>query len=211
MYRVMEKASDDVLWRRTARGDRDAFAELFDRHARRVYGFCFRQTGDWALAQDLTSITFLEAWRRRRSAVIEDGKAVAWLLGIAHNSVRQQRRSRRRYRHALSRLPAPPPAPDHADESAARMAAESQAIELLQKMRRLPRGQRAALAFVIWEGLSTAEAAAALGKPEATVRSHLHRARKRLRAESDPESDPEIAAPTTPQTAISINERTGMS
>lgn len=202
----MGETSDDVLWRRTTRGDPDAFAELFDRHARRVYGFCFRQTGDWALAQDLTSITFLEAWRRRRS-VVEEGKVSAWLLGIAHNSVRHQRRSLRRYRAALSRLPAPPPAPDHADETAARAAAEREARELLQNMRRLPRAQLAALALITWEGLSTAEAAAALGKPEATVRSHLHRARKRLRAESDPE----IAAPTSPGSPISINERTGLS
>jgi RNA polymerase sigma factor (sigma-70 family) len=207
----MGKTSDDVLWRRTARGDRDAFAELFDRHARRVYGLCFRQTGDWALAQDLTSVTFLEAWRRRRSVVVEEGKVAAWLLGIANNSVRQQGRSRRRHRRALDRLPAAPPEPDHADDSAARVAAERQATELLERMGRLPRAQRAALALVMWEGLSTAEAAVALGKPEATVRSHLHRARKRLRAESDPESDPEIAAPTTPPPPISINERTGLS
>ena len=207
----MDEASDDVLWRRTARGDQGAFAELFDRHSRRVYGLCFRQTGDWALAQDLTSITFLEAWRRRRSVVVEEGKVAAWLLGIAHNSVRQQRRSRRRYRHALDRLPAAPPEPDHADDSAARVAAERQATELLERMGRLPRAQRAALALVMWEGLSTAEAAVALDKPEATVRSHLHRARKRLRAESDPESHPETVAPTTPQPPISINERTGLS
>jgi RNA polymerase sigma-70 factor (ECF subfamily) len=200
----MEKTSDDVLWRRTARGDRDAFAELFDRHARRVYGFCFRQTGDWAAAQDLTSVTFLEAWRRRRS-VVEEGKVAAWLLGIARNCVRQQHRSRRRYRRALARLPAPPPAPDHADDSAARAAAERQAVELLQKMRRLPRAQRAALALVTWEGLSTAEAAVALGEPEATVRSHLHRARKRLRLETNPEPPP-----TTPQSSLSIDERTGL-
>jgi RNA polymerase sigma-70 factor (ECF subfamily) len=195
-----------VLWRRTARGDRDAFAELFDRHARRVYGFCFRQTGDWAVAQDLTSVTFLEAWRRRGSVLVEDGKVAAWLLGIAHNSVRQQRRSRRRYRHALARLPAPPPVPDHADASAARAAAERQATELLQKMRRLPRAQRAALALIAWEGLSTAEAALALGKPEATVRSHLHRARKRLRTETNTEPTPQPA----PQSSMSTNERTGI-
>jgi RNA polymerase sigma-70 factor (ECF subfamily) len=203
----MAITSDDVLWRLTARGDRDAFAELFDRHALRIYGFCFRQTGDWAVAQDLTSMTFLEAWRRRRSALVEEGKVVAWLLGIAHNSVRHQHRSRRRYRAALGRLPAPQPAPDHADDSTARVAAERQANELLEMMSGLPRAQRATLALVIWEGLSTAEAAVALGKPEATVRSHLHRARRRLRAESEAESDPERRP--VPPSPFSLNERTG--
>jgi RNA polymerase sigma-70 factor (ECF subfamily) len=208
IYKVMAQISDDVLWRRTARDDAEAFGELFDRHARRIYGFCFRQTGDWAIAQDLTSVTFLEAWRRRNSALIEEGKVVAWLLGIAHNTVRRQNRSRRRYRHALERMPAPPPVPDHADDSAARVAAEQQAAEVLAMMARLPRAQRMALALVMWEGLSPAEAAVALGKPEATVRSHLHRARRRLRAESDPESDPDGTALSP--SPLSITERTGL-
>src|SRR5215208_3007050 len=100
----MEQASDDILWRRASRDDQEAFADLFNRYARRVYGFCFRQTGDWALAQDLTSVTFLEAWWRR-AALVEDGKVAAWLLGIAANVVRRQHRSLGRYRRALARLP----------------------------------------------------------------------------------------------------------
>jgi RNA polymerase sigma-70 factor (ECF subfamily) len=200
----MEKTSDDVLWRRASRGDSDVFARLFDRHARRVYGFCFRQTGDWALAQDLTSVTFLEAWRRRL-VLVEEGKVVAWFLGIAYNAVRHQRRSVRRHRHALGRLPAPPAEPDDADESAARVAAERQAMELLRALRRLPKAERAVLALIGWEGLSAAEAAVALGVPEATVRSRLHRARRRLQSPTEP--DP--AQAPTPQASVSIDERIG--
>lgn len=201
----MGPTSDDMLWRQTARGDRDAFAELFDRHARRVYGFCFRQTGDWSVAQDLTSITFLEAWRRRRSALVDEGKVVAWLLGIAHNSVRQQRRSRRRYRHALNRLPAPLPEPDHADASAERAAAEREAIRLSRRLRRLPPAQRAALALVSWEGLSTAEAAFALSMRETTLRSHLHRARATLQSQA-----PEPSPSPSPQSSIAIDDGTAV-
>jgi RNA polymerase sigma factor (sigma-70 family) len=202
----MEKTSDDVLWRRASRGDSDAFGELFDRHARRVYGFCFRQTGDWALAQDLTSVTFLEAWRRRRSVLVEDGKIAAWLLGIAYNTVRHERRSLRRYRHALGRLPAPPPQPDHADESAARVTAEREAMELVGQLRRLPKAERAVLALMGWEGLSAAEAAIALGLPEPTVRSRLHRARRRLQSPTEPDE----AQPPIPQASVSIDERIGV-
>jgi RNA polymerase sigma factor (sigma-70 family) len=185
----VDEASDDVLWRRISRGDANAFAELFDRHVRRIYGFCFRQTGDWAVAQDLTSITFLEAWRRRL-AVVEEGKVSAWLLGIAHNAVRHQHRSLRRYRNALSRLPAPAPHFDHAEDSAERVGAEHQARELLSQLRRLPRAERSVLALIVWEGLTSAEAAVALGIPEATVRTRLHRARRRL---SPPDADPPIS------------------
>jgi RNA polymerase sigma-70 factor (ECF subfamily) len=37
---------DHTLWRRTAAGDGDAFGSLFERHAPRIYNYCFRRTGD---------------------------------------------------------------------------------------------------------------------------------------------------------------------
>jgi RNA polymerase sigma factor (sigma-70 family) len=202
--RVMAKTSDDVLWRRTCRGDRDAFAELFDRHARRVFGFCLRQTGNWALAEDLTSVAFLEAWRRR-SALVEEGKVPAWLLGIANNVVRHQRRSLRRYRRALDRLPSPRAQPDHADDSVARASAEQQAAELLGQLRQLPKPEQAVVALVGWEGLSCAEASVALGVPEATVRSRLYRARRRLQTRTEPDTQP-----PGPQPPVSIDEGIGI-
>lgn len=55
---------DGQLWR-AASADPQAFGELFERHARAVFAFCARRTGDLALAEDLTSVVFLEAWRRR--------------------------------------------------------------------------------------------------------------------------------------------------
>lgn len=201
----MGNPSDDVLWRRTARGDREAFGELFQRHARRIHGFCFRQTGDWSLAEDLTSITFLEAWRRRNAVLIEEGKVRAWLLGIAANCVRHQLRSRLRYRNALNRLPAPVPEPDHAEQSTARAAAEGEARALLEKLARFSYRQRMAFALVTWEGFSTAEAASMLGQPDSTVRSNLHRIRKRLREDEAP---PPPAS--NPQPSISIDERIGL-
>jgi RNA polymerase sigma factor (sigma-70 family) len=202
--RVMDRTSDDVLWRRTARGDEGAFAELFDRHALRIYAFCFRQTADWALAQDLTSVTFLEAWRRRRSVLVGEGKIVAWLFGVAYNVVRQQRRTLRRHQRALARLPALPPEPDHADDVAARVAAERRATEVLAALHRLPRAERAVITLIGLGGLSIAETAAALRVPEGTVRSRLYRARKRL----DSSAEPAESTPSTLHSSVSTEERT---
>lgn len=52
--------------------DAVAFGQLFGRHAQAVYAFCARRTSDLALAEDLTSITFLEAWRHRERVPSED-------------------------------------------------------------------------------------------------------------------------------------------
>jgi DNA-directed RNA polymerase specialized sigma24 family protein len=75
------------LWARSRLGDTDAFGLLFERHARAIYNYCFRRTGDWAVAEDLLSVVFLEAWRRRNKDLPE-GKVLPWLFGIATNVVR---------------------------------------------------------------------------------------------------------------------------
>jgi RNA polymerase sigma-70 factor (ECF subfamily) len=75
-----ERWTDRELWLRA--GDQpEAFGELFQRHARAVYVFCARRTADLAVAEDLVSVVFLEAWRRRRSIEIDGASALPWLLG----------------------------------------------------------------------------------------------------------------------------------
>ena len=75
------------------------FGLLFERHARAIYN-CFRRTADWAVAEDLTSIVFLEAWRRRERELLPE-KVLPWLYGIATNVIRNRRRSLRRHAAAL--------------------------------------------------------------------------------------------------------------
>src|SRR5579885_2386067 len=95
-----------------------AFGRLFDRHAQAVYAFCARRTADLSLAEDLTSATFLEAWRHRGRVLLDDAeRALPWLLGVANNVVRNARRGQRRQRAAYERLPLPP-AVDAAEEHA---------------------------------------------------------------------------------------------
>ena len=73
------------------------FGQLFGSHAQAVYAFCARRTADLSLAEDLTSITFLEAWRHRdRVPPAQGGGALPWLLGVANNVVRNARRGQRR-------------------------------------------------------------------------------------------------------------------
>lgn len=102
---VMEFLEDGELWARAQAGDAGAFGVLFDRHANSVYRYCFRRSADWAIAEDLTSVVFFEAWRRCADVELGEGRLLPWLLGVATNVIRNQRRSLRRYRAALERLP----------------------------------------------------------------------------------------------------------
>ena len=172
--------SDDSLWGDVRQGDPDALAILFRRHGNAIYNYCFRRLGDWAAAEDMVSIVFLEAWRKR-DADVQAGKVLPWLYGIATNVVRNRRRSDRRYAAALRRLPADGPTPDSADDAVARADDQRQMKRLLAVVSELPRQEQDVLALCVWSELSYDDAASALGVPVGTVRSRLSRARTHLR------------------------------
>ncbi len=171
---------DSVLWSRSRKGDRDAFGLLFERHARTIYNYCFRRTGTWDAAEDLVSMVFLEAWRRR-SKRLPIGKELPWLYGIATNVIRNRRRSERRYAAALRRVAAPECSPSFEDDSDARIDDEELMARALDLLAHLPRREQEVFALCVWSELSYEDAAVALGVPVGTVRSRLSRARRRLR------------------------------
>jgi RNA polymerase sigma factor (sigma-70 family) len=179
-----KEVDDSVLWSRSAEGDTRAFAMLFERHAKGIYNYCFRRIGDWTAAEDLLSVVFLEAWRRRDKQ-LPPGMVLPWLYGIATNVVRNRRRSERRYRAALARVPAPAAEPSFEAEAAARVDDERRMRHALELLAALPRQQQDVLVLCDWSELSYEEAAFALGVPVGTVRSRLSRARGALR-ELDP-------------------------
>ncbi|MEV3857534.1 RNA polymerase sigma factor [Streptomyces sp. NPDC050095] len=164
-------------------GDAVAFAELFDAYARAVYNHAFRLTGDWSAAEDVVSLTFLEAWRLRARTDPDGASLRPWLLGIATNVTRNTRRAARRHAAALARLAPPEPVCDIAGDVAGRLddAAYLRAVRVA--VDRLRRPDREVLALCAWGGLDYAAAAEALGIPVGTVRSRLSRARARLAAE----------------------------
>jgi RNA polymerase sigma-70 factor (ECF subfamily) len=176
----MDELTDRDLLVLSRDGHPEAFGVLFERYARAVYNFCFRATADWATAEDLTSVVFLEAWRRRDTE-IEGERALPWLLGVSTNVVRNHRRALRRYRAALRRIPPPDAAPDPAEDLAPRLDDQRRMRAVLDALAGLSPLDRDVLSLVVWSGLSYEEAAAALGVAVGTVRSRLARARARLR------------------------------
>lgn len=178
IQREMEP-DDSSLWSRARAGDAEAFGLLFERHAKAIYNFCFRRTGSWDAAEDLLSIVFLEAWRRRDQE-LPQGKTLPWLYGMARNVVRNRRRSERRYRAALARVPAPRPDATFEGDSDARLDDERRMKDALNLLAELPRREQDVFVLCAWSGLSYEDAALALKLPVGTVRSRLSRARERL-------------------------------
>ncbi|WP_420000470.1 RNA polymerase sigma factor [Streptomyces boninensis] len=165
-------------------GDADAFGELFDAYARAVYNHAYRLTGDWATAEDVVSLTFLEAWRLRERVEAEGGSLRPWLLGIATNTARNTRRGLRRHAAAMDRLPRDRAAePDFADDVAGRLDDLARVAAVREAVLGLRRQEREVFALCAWAELSYEDAADALGIPVGTVRSRLSRARTKLAAE----------------------------
>ena len=138
-----------------------------------MLGYALRRVDEPADAADVVAETFLVAWRRLGD-VPEGEAARGWLLGVARRVPANHRRGERRRDGLADRL---------AREVMA-VPVERDGHEVVRRaLARLGDEDRELLLLAGWEGLAPAEIAKATGTLAVTVRSRLHRARRRLRAE----------------------------
>jgi RNA polymerase sigma-70 factor (ECF subfamily) len=163
---------------RAAQADRAAFELLYRRYLSRVYGYAFYQLADHHDAEDATERTFLAALDALGTYRERGSTFRAWLFRIAHNTIANMHRSRRRRRQE----PIPPdpawPAPN-ADPA----GLVSRADELRAAMRAvaaLPQERRQVILLRFVDGLSAAEIGEVLGRSPGAVRVLQHRALRDL-------------------------------
>jgi RNA polymerase sigma factor (sigma-70 family) len=156
-----------------SRSEPGAFGTIFDRHFGAVHGYLARRVG-FGRADDLASSTFEVAFERRRGFRRDATTARPWLLGIATNLLRNDRRAEQRALELVGRLC--PGGPVLAQEDAADVSGVGEMLA------RLDPDQRDVLLLYAWEELSYEEIATATGVPVGTVRSRLSRGRAALRS-----------------------------
>ena len=143
-----------------ASSDPAAFRELYERHARRVYGFHLRRCRDADGAHDLTAETFAQAWLgRRRFRDEAEGSAAPWLYGIARNVLAASVRKSSLERSACTRLGIL----ELLDRQAATVEPEpSWLAELVaDELEQLPPSQREAIQLHVVDGSRKSAAASA--------------------------------------------------
>ncbi len=134
------------------------------------------------LAEDLAQETFVKAFRNL-AAFDTTRRLSSWLFRIAHNTAID---ALRRAPHTTASLEVPPGGdPDRAAEPAAPaqpdpLEREALAAALEAALARLRPEYRAAVSLRYDENLSFEDIGQIMGIPEATARSHVHRARKEL-------------------------------
>ncbi|MFO0658933.1 MAG: RNA polymerase sigma factor [Polyangiaceae bacterium] len=163
---------------RLAAGDVNALGDLYDLHHGAVRALARRLLGDTAAAEDLVHDTFLElpevAGKLRGTGSIRN-----YVLGIAANLSRHHVRSAKRRRDAMERMGHEPPSSSRSPE--ADLAREQLARTLQNALDELSHEHRITFVLSEIEERSGPEVAAILGIPEATVRTRIFHAKKRLR------------------------------
>ena len=169
--------SDNGLIAAARAGDRDAFAQLLERHYDRIHGLAWQLTGSRADADDIAQdvcCTLVEKIHGFRG----DAKFTTWLHGITFNACRDWRRRRRTFGVFTDRLAvlvglaSPPDGRDAYD-----------AVWLKSAIARLKPALRDTAVLVAGQQLTHAEAAEILGIAEATVAWRMHEVRRILTAE----------------------------
>jgi RNA polymerase sigma-70 factor (ECF subfamily) len=163
-------AESDQALAQAATHSQAAFARLYRRHVKRIYGYLLARVGNVQDAQDLTSQTFLAAWESI-GAYGGRGSFVAWLFGIARHKLHDH------FRRQKSNLPL------EAAEQAAHpgsppdkvVGRQLQVEQLALALRSIAPERAEALAWRVFGGLSTAEVGQVMGKSEAAVRMLVHR------------------------------------
>jgi RNA polymerase sigma-70 factor (ECF subfamily) len=94
-------ASDGTLVLGVRNGDREAFAELYDRRARLIRAICYDATHDLHAAADLTQEAFMRAFKNL-GRLHDPDRFAAWVAGIARQVCREWRRKRWRRQRAMN-------------------------------------------------------------------------------------------------------------
>ena len=167
-------------------GDGEAFGQVYDAYVGSVYRYLYYRVGSHALAEDLTSETFLRALRRIDSFSWQGKDIGAWFTTIARNLVADHVKSSR---FKLEVSTADMLDADRADDGIEDVVlGRLQSAALLDAVRRLRPEQQECLVLRFLQGLSVAETAEVLGRSEGAVKQLQLRAVRAL-ARLLPESE----------------------
>ncbi len=176
-----------VPWRKPAvslaeQAQRDpaAFAELVREHQGVVRGFLRRVVGDDALADDLAQDTFMKAHKSLHT-YRGDGSLRSWLLRIAYRSFVSSKRKRSETPTEIDEAAFTAPTPERL-----------MANDVQKALRLLSEHERFAIAACFFDDMTHEEAAAVFNIPVGTLKSHIARAKEKLRAPLAAYAPPEV-------------------
>jgi RNA polymerase sigma-70 factor (ECF subfamily) len=183
--RIAELERDDVLLRRSAKGDEEAFTLLYRRHQAAMYRFALRMTGNSWAAEEIVQDVFMTLMRNPKKYDSQRGTLGGFLYGIARNRVMKH----------LERRPREVALEEKSEDGSGSgivlqdvftpanwVETRERKAQVRAAVLELPAEFREAVVLCELEEMSYEEAAQAAGCPIGTIRSRLHRGRALLLA-----------------------------
>ncbi|MGW6172695.1 ECF RNA polymerase sigma factor SigK [Arthrobacter sp. NPDC055138] len=173
-------ATQEELIRRVALGDESAFEELYDAVAPTIFGLVRRVVRDPAQSEEVTQEIFVEIWQNAGRYDADRGKALSWILVIAHRRAvdrvrasqasvnRDLRQGAKEYQASYD---------DVADTVELRLEAE----RVTTALHSLTDSQREAITLAYYGGHTHREVATLLHVPVGTVKTRIRDGMIRLR------------------------------
>jgi RNA polymerase sigma-70 factor (ECF subfamily) len=178
-----EVSLDAMLVQRLLLKDVSAFEQLYDRHARAVYGLLLRILQQASTAEEVAQDVFLQLWRNASQYDESRGPFVPWLLTLARNraldTLRLKSERQRRREDRTEEMPPVFSAPEYEKQLDAKRRAE----KVRALLSSLNPQQKKAIELAYFSGFSHSEIAAALKEPLGTVKSWIRNGLLRLKEE----------------------------
>lgn len=185
-YSAASQAEDGILIKKALQGDNDAFGQLVKKHHELLFNLSFRMLGSREEAEDVIQQVFIEAYRHLKD-FHGDAQFSTWLYSITLNRTRNCLRSRK------SRPSVPLEAswsddderteiqlPDHSPLPEQILEKQSDLDWLHKNVKLLSPDYQAIVTLHYFHNKPLQDVAEHLGRPLATVKVYLHRARKEL-------------------------------
>lgn len=162
------------LLARVARGDRDAFGQLYDLSSPLLFTLALRILRDRDEAADLLQEVYVEVWRKSLRYDTQRGSPMAWLIILTRSRAIDRLRARASRGVAVTdTLDETAPLVDRQPSPFDRQAASEVREIVTRAMADLPPPQQEALELAYYEGLSHAEIAERLNQPLGTIKTRI--------------------------------------
>ena len=177
----LTQQADRAAWELTTSaqsGDRDAYAALYQMYHSLIRAYVLRRVGNWHVAEDITSETFLRAWRRIDSVTDQGQELERWLVTIARNIIFDRAKSKS-FQLEVS-VPLVNDAPEDVRSIERLVIDKELAVQLQRALAQLRPDQRRCVELRFLQEMSVTETADAMGRREGAVKALQHRAIRRL-------------------------------
>ena len=179
----VDVAVEVELLRRVGQGDREAFAQMYDRFSSAVFSAAYRIVNNQQAAEDVLQEVFLQVWEKAALYDPARGKPLTWAITLTRNKAIDRLRATQRRGRLQNTLERDAGTTEQFD---ARNSFD--AVDLLEKgklvgeaMNKLPKEQREALELAFFSGLTQQEIAERLKEPLGTVKARIRRGLLKLR------------------------------